>query len=451
MAKWPSDKELEEIYRRGSESHDFEFRPDAWEDMEKLLDNEKKKYGLLIRSTVVLGLLALSYLSYDLFFADHVDSPVLIEDRISTEAIAQEQVSSTIELDNQIETADPHTSQDPLQQQTVTTSSINGEKVTAKTTDRARNDIGQLNNLQGLGDRSNNLGNLARSTVDNNAKTQYTTGGPTHGSLNYNSADNRELSSSSPTELTKENNAAASSSQTLITILPFSNDRINNPYSLTSKDYHLYTLPSDEQIDQQPSNSFKRFFIGVSGGVESSWTPNGDFSQLDYNVGLRSSFFVSPRWGLRLGAIYQSDRYVAKKGDYRTSEEFWESRGISTTPEFTNARGNMLEFSLGSSYSFNHRNQNGFSVSADVVNTFMLSEWYDFNFVDEANNFSSSWSSENHSLLSSLNLSSSYRSHLSRNFLLEVGPYLRIPLSGIGHGNMRLSSIGLRMTVGLKQ
>ena len=56
MPNWPSDKELEEIYRRGTEGHDFQYNEAAWNDMESLLDkSRKRKYFFFMWAVIALG------------------------------------------------------------------------------------------------------------------------------------------------------------------------------------------------------------------------------------------------------------------------------------------------------------------------------------------------------------------------------------------------------------
>jgi len=451
MAKWPTDKELEEIYRKGSEFHDFEFRPDAWDDMEKLLDNDKKRLGGWLSISLVLGLLALSFFSYNYFSQNNTSNQ--IEAKVITNtATATNSISSTTTIGNKNNSVPSSEIENFDNQKAI----LNSNPSTEETNSIAKNanSIDNLDANQSTGSRktseslnlnyTNNNRVLAlspevinnTSTIQNNLEVAANNGTSTNNKSN---------------SILEKTDKHFQSQHTLLSTLPFSNDHSNKPSSLTGKAYHLYLIPSVEKSIKDQGESFKRFFFGVTTGVETSWTPNGEFSQLDYSLGLKSSYFVSPRWGINVGATYQRDQFVAEKGDYRASESFWKSRGVSSAPEFTQARGNMLELSLGTSYSFNNRNENGFSVSADIGNTFMLSEWYDYNFADESENFSSNWSMENHSFLSAINLSSNYRIHLSNNFLFEAGPYLRIPLSGVGHGNTRLSSLGLRVTVGLSK
>ncbi len=453
MAEWPSDKELEEIYRKGSQLHDFEYRPDAWDNMEKLLDQDKNRFGLWFKGAVIIGLIALMYIAYSTLFTESIKTHVADNDYTPNQQIEQASSSSPNTVHNRtvsesnanknsntIGLESKNSIQDKLKKEVDVNALANAETTIQNTQDPNSTNINNQNSAFRNNYKSpNNTNKLSTYHPESNPD------------LGGRSILNTEATPDALSSISKSDNALLSRSQDLLTKLhPFANAQ-HKPTSLNSKAYHLFSIPSAPKVTNNNNDSFKRFFIGINAGVESSWTPNGQLSQIDYSLGIRTSLYLSPRWGLNLGATYLRDQLVARQGDYSTSEEFWSERGITSTLEFTEARGNMIDFSLGGSYSFNHRSQNGFSISADLGNTFMLSEWYDYSFSNEAENFSSNWNRENHSLLSSVSLSSNYRAHLSNNFLLEAGPFLRIPLSGVGHGNLKLSSIGVRIAVGLQR
>jgi len=70
MADWPSDKELEEIYRIGSEGHDFQYTQDAWSEMEHLLDKRKRRKFILMAFSI-LFLASLTYIAKPYLISDN--------------------------------------------------------------------------------------------------------------------------------------------------------------------------------------------------------------------------------------------------------------------------------------------------------------------------------------------------------------------------------------------
>ena len=470
MAKWLSDKELEEIYRKGSEAHDFEYRADAWSDMEHLLDKDQRFRGAWIGLASIVGMIILGY--FALQFSNRGNDDLILVERQLEQKVQEESVPTspvTLTSTNNTHTDDESiTSTDDTevsnnQNTSNLKSSAYHERVSS--TDQIRTtSTGELSNTHWQDQEDSNyknpisntfagstqkLDNISQNDNSNNnlgkATNERTTGLSFNDLLNDHSESGINQSSS---QLDKIENTLTRTNQSL-SLTPLSITQLNKIHSNNINQYHLYQLPEIEN-DTDIKDKFRRFLFSGTLGVETSWTPNGDFSSLDYSFGLRTSYFATSRLGFSLGASYQKDIYVAQKGDYN-SPGFWEAMGASGAPEWTNANCNMLEISLGTSYSFGHRDQNGLSIGADLISNFMLQESYDFFFVNENENFTSSWNMANNTLLNAISLSSNYRAHISDNWLVEGGPYVRLPLTGIGHGNIELSSIGIRVAIGLKK
>lgn len=48
------------------------------------------------------------------------------------------------------------------------------------------------------------------------------------------------------------------------------------------------------------------------------------------------------------------------------------------------------------------------------------------------------------------NLSAGYQKNISKSVSLTVEPYIRVPLSGVGYGKVKLNSSGVLFTFGIK-
>ena len=85
-------------------------------------------------------------------------------------------------------------------------------------------------------------------------------------------------------------------------------------------------------------------------------------------------------------------------------------------------------------------------VSAGLSSYFMQQEDYDFHYTTNSGYYSSRYRSYEVSdqyWFSVLNLSAGYERMLTRRLSLQVEPYMKLPLNGIGFGNMDLSSYGV--------
>jgi hypothetical protein len=57
---------------------------------------------------------------------------------------------------------------------------------------------------------------------------------------------------------------------------------------------------------------------------------------------------------------------------------------------------------------------------------------------------------ENKHLFSVLTFSGGYQRNISNRFFISAEPYIKIPLSGVGFGKVKLNSAGAQFTIGVK-
>jgi hypothetical protein len=98
------------------------------------------------------------------------------------------------------------------------------------------------------------------------------------------------------------------------------------------------------------------------------------------------------------------------------------------------------------------KNHNWFS-SIGLSSFLMKKESYDYLYKTNTGqtwNYVKIISNENKHYLSVITLSGGYKYKLNNRFSLIAAPYLKIPLSGIGLGKIKLNSTGLLFTIAIK-
>jgi hypothetical protein len=110
----------------------------------------------------------------------------------------------------------------------------------------------------------------------------------------------------------------------------------------------------------------------------------------------------------------------------------------------------MWELPLLVRYNFALKPTSSFFVSTGLSSYFMKHQAYTYDYKNNQGVWgSSSWSSDstfNH-VFSILDLSAGFEKKIGKHISLQVEPYARIPLSGVGFGDIRLSSYGLNLNV----
>lgn len=212
----------------------------------------------------------------------------------------------------------------------------------------------------------------------------------------------------------------------------------------------LVALSDKMSIDSTFLNRYigPRFLINLNEGVEISQTPAGGMSDTDFNFGLRLGYLVSPKLVLTAGANYLSECYTAETQDYRPPAGFWRSTE-GRAPEAILAVCDMIDLSIGASYHFREVNNSGLAAHINLNSNFMLREEYNYRFAKRSDDWTGIFEMESQTLLSNVELSSTYKFKLGERYFFDLGPYVKIPTRGVGHGNVHLSSIGFRVSASL--
>jgi hypothetical protein len=79
----------------------------------------------------------------------------------------------------------------------------------------------------------------------------------------------------------------------------------------------------------------------------------------------------------------------------------------------------------------------------------MLREEYNYRFANSDEDWNSLFEGENQTLLSNIELGTSYKFNIGEQLYLDAGPYIKIPIQGIGHGNVKLNTIGFRLGISI--
>lgn len=113
----------------------------------------------------------------------------------------------------------------------------------------------------------------------------------------------------------------------------------------------------------------------------------------------------------------------------------------------------VYEIPLSITYQFNRSEKQGFFGGAAISSLIMKNEDYDYvyNYPGQPTyTYRHSVNNENRHLFSMLTLSGGYQRKLSNTFSIAAEPYIKIPLSGVGLGNVKLSGAGVLFSMQLR-
>ena len=187
-----------------------------------------------------------------------------------------------------------------------------------------------------------------------------------------------------------------------------------------------------------------RFYIAVTFAPDVSALKIKDIQGLGNTVGLNLEYFFHPKISINIGALYAFKTYQAGEG-YST--------GYVPAPNQVNGNCWVLDLPLNLRYyAFNQRLSRWY-VTAGLSSYLMLKEKYDLEYKSYKYNGSAYGNSlevqnKNKHYLNIVNVGIGYERVLTNKLSLQVEPYLKLPLKGIGEGDITLKSAGA--FVGLK-
>jgi hypothetical protein len=184
----------------------------------------------------------------------------------------------------------------------------------------------------------------------------------------------------------------------------------------------------------------KKWSIGLVAGSDWSMVEGSPGGRLGYEVGLMLQYRFAPRWSLESGLVVADKIYAARPGDYHSPIAY---PGLFNV----NARCRVFDIPLNIRYDFLQRGRHQAFVSTGLSSYWMQKEDYEYEFSTAGMPQKSHRTihNQNKHILSIANISAGYE-HSWKNVSFQVSPYLKLPLTGIGFGRVKLSSAGIQFS-----
>jgi hypothetical protein len=157
------------------------------------------------------------------------------------------------------------------------------------------------------------------------------------------------------------------------------------------------------------------------------------------NAGLLLTVGVARKWSITTGAIYADKPYQTDFANYATAYKF------NTNPQSVSASCIVLDIPINVGYQVYNKGANKFSLGTGLSSYIMLRENYTFNYAGDYPGGPATYNirNRNQHILGILNLNATYQREISSKFGVAVQPYYKVPLTGIGYGQVNLKSAGV--------
>lgn len=192
-----------------------------------------------------------------------------------------------------------------------------------------------------------------------------------------------------------------------------------------------------------------RFFLTLSAGPDVSSVGLGNFGRMLITYGAGVGYKISDKFTLRTGIYSARKLYSASPYDYHPPDQFWQ---YYTSLRKVNADCRVLEFPLSLSYNIKSNEKRTWFGSLGISSYIMKRESYDYIYKNSWGTMSS-WKTtirnKNEHYFSVLGLSAGYQKRINNTLSFTAEPYLKIPLTGVGYGKVKLASAGILFSIGI--
>ncbi len=390
---------LEHIAKEAAEKAQFDFNPEAWKAMEAKLDSADRTPFAWWKLLFPIGALLVLLL---IFWPGAGES---------------NQLPEQVETPQETETASPNSEQIPVKDEIFDTES---SQTVSPPTEEKRETVPPQNITNA------EPGDSPRSTASKSERFVESTEVSSQGTGSRNNA----ISNSQP--------FTVEFAQTPEWI-PSTRAFLGVPEVFFRKD-SFGTLPvTEEKVKRGGAWIFFGAADFSSVGSEGSSDPGTMF-------GVLRESYVGKHWSFSFGLGYAVKKYSALGADYETP--YW-ARNNPDAVESIIANCLVIDIPLNVRRYFDAKNGNKFFVSSGISSYFMVRETYDYTYDQPRPGWNSTWEirNENQHLFGIANFSVGYETPIGKNLGLGIEPFVQVPLSGIGFGQVDLFSFGVKAAI----
>lgn len=304
------------------------------------------------------------------------------------------------------------------------------------------------------------LGNTVDQISDNSAEGTELSGISESGDLSNRSGNDNNAAKEPGTVITNSNFNQASTTLVLLATNDLSTDKVDERTNFERAAKVAPNTEDIELIEQQPlpdqikganlniedppvvKASSSPWFLGFGYGPDVSLVGFSEVTRPGTNLGILLEYQLNRRWSINSGITYSRKNYTAKGEDYHPPKGFWD---YGVVPDMTDATCEVIDIPINIRYYFRPAKSNRLFASTGLSTYLMLTEDYKYQYGrDDPQHLVLSWSgkNENQHYFAIYNLSVGYQRSMGKQWFLEIEPFVKLPLTGVGFGEVDLWSTG---------
>jgi hypothetical protein len=230
--------------------------------------------------------------------------------------------------------------------------------------------------------------------------------------------------------------------------IPVKNEQAEKSQAVTKENEKAQSPASDQKAGKKINKRTNSLFLSASAGPDVSAVGLQYFGKLKLVGGLGLGYTFRDRWTIRSGFYSASKVYTADKEEYKPDVPPANYPYLNAI----DANCRVYEIPLSLSYNFGRSIKNSWFASTGLSSYIMKKEAYVYNYKypnGSTYTYNKTLINENKHYFSVLDLSGGFQHQFSKTFSLTAEPYVKIPLAGVGFGNVKLNSAGVLFSLNM--
>ena len=188
----------------------------------------------------------------------------------------------------------------------------------------------------------------------------------------------------------------------------------------------------------------KHFYVGLVAAPDFSAVKLQSMKKIGFNYGFLLGYKLTNKLSIETGLL-QDKKYYSTNGKYFSVKELYVGGGYNATIEYATGACKMLEIPLNITYTFRQKNTSSWFGSAGMSSYFMQHEDYVYDLYHNGYRYPKAFDYDNKStaFFAVVNIGAGYTHKIGKIGDLRIEPYLRLPVSKIGTGNLPIQSGGV--------
>ena len=436
-----SKDDLDIIFQEGMDEQSFPFKESSWDNMEKMLDAEDKRRNYTIAFFTFIGILSIGFIVY--FGAKHFSNKGQIQD--TNEVITKNIINESKVNKSQGQTIDQ-------------TNNKKDSFDSNKNSDQKNEKVENRNAITPLNIKSNNADPKKDIADLNLAQTFYQENLSVSSSIQVNS--NTQIKDIETSISSVDRTTDSSLNKSVLNIDEFKNNNGKIDLELNTSaipSLALNNLSFETQVKNidkpsvQDNSSVNRLVYRGLLAYEMSHVPESQNRKTGYKIGAEVGYQFGSKFQISTGLAISLKKYITKGTNYSTVQARiqWVD---GVPPETVSGKCTVVEIPLEFTYYLKDYRTNGFFAGAGLNSYFLTNEWYDFNFEPAYQSLNKTfWTTNNNEnvdmkrhFLNIVSVQFGYQHQVSNKLAFQFAPYLQLPLTGIGYGDVKLISTGIQ-------